>query len=368
MKILVSGAGVAGLATTIHLQRAGHDITLLELSPEVRTAGGPVDVREDAVGFVQELGLYDEIKANEMHMTAQIDFVDDDGAKVGEFPVSQFFTPDDIEIGRTKLMPILSRALSQDTDLRFSTSIASLDDRGDRVHVVLTDGNEGDYDLVIGADGVHSATRRMGFGRPEADYAHFLGVYTAFAPIGPPAPAGTPSQIHNSSGKMMACVQSDDVELCTVQFRSHQLNYDYRDPEAIRRILLDQFQDDLWRSLELINRAVTSPGLWMDECTQIKMDSWRNGRVVLVGDAAHCATPLAGQGVSLGVSGGRFLSIGLSEFPDDLDAALARYDELQRPYVDAAQAGVYEAMAMLIPPTEQAIKERNALLKQLSEA
>jgi 2-polyprenyl-6-methoxyphenol hydroxylase-like FAD-dependent oxidoreductase len=368
MKILVCGAGVAGLATTIYLQRAGHDVTLLELAAEIRTAGGPVDVRDDSVGFVRELGLYDEIKANQIHLTANIEFVDDDGIKVESFPASHFFGPEDIEIGRTELMPILIRALSRPTDLRFSTSITSVGDRGEHVHAVLSDGHEGDYDLVIGADGVHSATRRMAFGRAEVDYAHFLGVYCGFAPIGPPALRGTPSKNYNSPGKLIASIQSDDFELCTIMFRSHQLEYDYHDPKAIRRILLDHYPEDVWRTQELINRAVASSDLWMDECTQIKMDSWRKGRVVLVGDAAHCATPLAGQGVSLGISGGRFLSMGLKEFPDDLDAALARYDELQRPYVDIAQAQVYEGMEMLIPATEEAIQERNMLLTRMAGA
>jgi 2-polyprenyl-6-methoxyphenol hydroxylase-like FAD-dependent oxidoreductase len=367
MKILVCGAGVAGLTTSIYLQRAGHDVTLLESRPEVYTAGGPVDVRGDAVEFVRELGLLDEIKASEMHMTQGIDFVDDDGTKIADYPANHDTnSAADIEVGRTELLPILSRALSEHTDFRFSTSIVSIEDRGDRVNVALTDGSEGYYDLVVGADGVHSATRRLVFG-PEQDYAHFLGIYVGFAPIGPSAPAGTPSMLHNTPGKMIGCAQSDDIELCAVMFRSPQLHFDHRDTAAIRRILLDTYNDDVWRTQELITRAVASPGLYFDECTQIKMDSWRKGRVVLVGDAAHCATPLSGRGVSLGISSGRFLSMGLSEYPGDLDAAFARFDELQRPYVNVAQAHALLSKDIIMPPTQEAINERNAQMRQLAE-
>jgi 2-polyprenyl-6-methoxyphenol hydroxylase-like FAD-dependent oxidoreductase len=323
-------------------------------------------VRGDTVEFVRELGLLDKIKASEMHMTEELVFVSDDGAKIAEYPAHHDTnSPQDVEIGRTSLLPILSGALDEHTDFRFSTSIVSIEDHGDSVHVALTDGSEGCYDLVVGADGVHSATRRLVFG-PEQDYAHFLGIYVGFAPIGPPAP-GTPGLIHNAPGKMIGFAHSNELEYCSVMFRSPQLRFEHGDTEAIRRILLDTYNDDVWRTRELITRAVASPGLYFDECTQIKMDSWRKGRVVLVGDAAHCATPLSGRGVSLGISSGRFLSMGLSEYPGDLDAAFARFDELQRPYVNVAQAHALLSKDIIMPPTQEAINERNAQMRQLAE-
>lgn len=365
MKILVCGAGVAGLATTLYLKRAGHDVTTLERAPEFRTAGGPVDVRGDSIGFVKELGLWDEMKTHEVHMSDDMYFVDADGNKVASFPHAAIKdSPEDLEIERVALMPILAREAGTE-GFRFSTTLERIDERGEHVHVVLTDGTEDDYDLVVGADGAHSATRRMTFGRPEADFAHFLGVYVGFAPIGPTGAPTTPSINFNTPGKFIGNMQSLECEYTSFMFRSEQLTYDYRDPEVVRGIIRAHFPEDLWRTQELLERALNSPGLWMDGCTQIKMDTWRKGRVVLVGDAAHCATPLSGRGVSLGISGGRFLTRALGEFPDDLDAALARYEALQRPYVEHAQATVYEGMELVLPRTSEEIEKRNALMNQM---
>lgn len=367
MKILVCGAGVAGLATTLYLKRAGHEVTTLERASELRVAGGPVDVRGESIEFVKELGLWDEMKTHEVHMSDDMHFVDADGDKAAGFPHAAIKdSPEDLEIERVSLMPILARAAGTE-GLRFTTRIESIDDRGDHVHVVLTDGSEGDYDLVVGADGVHSATRRMVFGRPEADFAHFLGVYVGFAPIGPTRASTAPSENFNMPGKFIGAIQSLECEYASFMFRSEQLAYDYRDPEAMRSIIREQYPEDLWRTQELIGRALDSDGLWMDECTQIKMDTWREGRVLLVGDAAHCATPLSGRGVSLGISGGRFLTMALTEFPDDIDAAYARYEQLQRPHVDHAQGTVHEGMEMVLPRTQEEIEQRNARINQMLE-
>ncbi|KRB85572.1 hypothetical protein ASE00_01895 [Sphingomonas sp. Root710] len=369
MKILVCGAGVAGLSATLYLKRAGHEVTTLETGPKLRTAGGPVDVRGDALDFVKELGLWDEMKAHEVHMTDDMYFIDKDGKKAASFPHNAIKdSPDDLEIERVALIPILAREAGIET-FRFGTTIESLDDRGNHVHVKLTDGTEDDYDLVIGTDGVHSLTRKLAFGRPEADFAHFLGVYVGFAPIGPTGPEGTPSVNFNTPGKLIGCVQSRDCEYAVMMFRSPQLSYDYRDPAAIRDIIRNTYTDDLWRTQEMVERSVNNDGLWMDEATQIKMDSWRKGRVFLVGDSAHCATPLSGRGVSIAISGARFLTMALNEFPNDIDAAYARYEELQRPYVDHAQATVYEGIGIVLPESYEEIDARNEMVRQMmSEA
>ncbi|SHK51783.1 2-polyprenyl-6-methoxyphenol hydroxylase [Pseudonocardia thermophila] len=364
MKILVVGAGVAGLSATINLQRRGHAVTLLEVAPEIRTSGSPIDVRGDALDMVREMGILDEIRAAEIRMSVDSEFVDDHGNRIAGFSTEHSHDrPDDIEITRPDLMRILVGALEPGTDLRFATTVADLAAGADGVHVSLTDGTEDDFDLVVGADGVHSRTRSIVFG-PEADYVRFLGVYLALAPVGPPAPEGTPGRMHLAPGRMMALLQSPDAELAGTYFRSPKLDVDHHDPAAVRGVLRQVFRDDVWRVHELIDRMVASPGLFFDECSQTRMPRWSVGRVVLVGDAAHCAAPLSGRGTSLGISGGLFLAQAIEENPGDLAGALAEYERRQRPYVDRAQRGVQGSIDRNVPATADDVAARYAALRQ----
>jgi len=355
MKILVTGAGVAGLSATITLQRRGHTVTLIEQAPVVRTTGSPIDVRGDALDMVREMGIYHEMRAAEISMTVGTEYVDDNGKRVAGFSTRYANDrPDDIEIPRPKLMPILTGALEENTDVRFSTTVTELSDNGDSVHVVLSDGTEDDYDLVVGADGIHSWTRALVFG-PEEDYVNFLGVYVVLAPIGPPAPAGTPGQMHLAPGRMLSLLQTPDEEIVAGYFRSPKLDINYRDPAAVHEVLRGVYQDDVWRIQELVARMGESDGLYFDECGQTKMPTWSKGRVVLVGDAAHCAAPLSGRGTSLAISGSYFLAEALEKHPDDLAAAFTEYEERQRPYVDRAQAGVAGSIDRNVPATAEAV-------------
>jgi 2-polyprenyl-6-methoxyphenol hydroxylase-like FAD-dependent oxidoreductase len=367
MRILVSGAGMAGLSAGITLGNAGHDVTIVERAQHLRVNGSPIDIRGDSLAVAREMGILDEIRARRVDMTQRTCFVDGTGDRVADLPFAAINdSADDIEIPREDLAHVLRNALGPSVTLTFDESVAELHDDGRGVDVHFASGERDRYDLVVGADGLHSATRRMVFG-PERQYVRHLGFYTALANLPGHHPTGAPNPIYNYPGHMAGIVTYRDVALAVLTFRSSWIDYDYHDLDAQKRILTDEFgEHGRWRVPELLDAACRDPELYFDSVSQIHMPSWHRGRIVLVGDAAYCASPMSGRGTSLALTGTSLLAEGLTQNADDLEAALTHYEHEQRPHVTYAQGTVDAGGNMLVPTTQEAIDARNRELGRAS--
>jgi 2-polyprenyl-6-methoxyphenol hydroxylase-like FAD-dependent oxidoreductase len=367
MRVLVSGAGMAGLSAGINLGNTGHDVTIVERAHHLRVNGSPIDIRGESLNVARQMGILDEILARRVDMTERSCFVDENGNRVAELPFDEINdTPDDIEIPREDLAHVLRNALGPSVTLTFGESVAELHDDGHGVDAVFTSGERARYDLVVGADGLHSATRRLVFG-PEHQYVRHLGFYTAIAHFPNYHPTGTPNPIYNFPGHLAGILTYRDVTLAVLNFRSSWIDYDYHDLDAQKRILTEEFGGHKrWRVPELLDAACRDPELYFDSVSQIDMPSWHRGRVVLVGDAAYCASPMSGRGTSLALTGTWLLAKALAEHADDLDAAFAQYERDQRPHVTYAQGTAHAGGDWLIPATQEAIDARNSELAQAS--
>jgi 2-polyprenyl-6-methoxyphenol hydroxylase-like FAD-dependent oxidoreductase len=366
MKILVSGAGAAGLCAGIDLARAGHTVEIVERANHLRVNGSPIDVRGDALATAEQMGILDAVHERRIAMTEQTTFVDRSGAVVASVVMQEINdTSDDIELPREDLMIILRQALPEQVDLRFEESIATLVDNGDRVAVTFASGREGAYDIVVGADGVHSAVRRLVFG-PEKEFAEPLGVYVAIGDApGQATPGdGRVTEILNLPGRFAGVARYRDKALAIFEFRSDPIDYDHHDLAAQKRILTEAFAGiEDWKVPELIETAQHDPELYFDEITQIHMSTWHRGRVVLIGDAAHCATPMAGRGTSLALLGAWTLTEELGHHGDDITAAFSAYEQRQRPHATAAQEFARGGADLVVPATWEAIEARNTRLR-----
>ncbi|SKT78209.1 monooxygenase FAD-binding protein [Mycobacteroides abscessus subsp. massiliense] len=366
MRILVSGAGMAGLAAGVNFGAAGHEVTIVERAQHLRVNGSPIDIRGDSLTVAQQMDVLDEIRARQVDMTARTCFVDADGNRVADLPVADINdSPDDTEIPREDLADVLRNALGPSVALIFGESVTELHDDGRGVDARFASGQQARYDIVVGADGLHSATRRLVFG-PEHQYLRHLGFYTALASLPDYREAGGPNPIYNFPRCMAGIVAYRDVALAVLTFRSSWIDYDYHDLDAQKRILTDHLGGHgQWRVPELLSAACRDPELYFDSMSQIHMPAWHRGRVVLVGDAAHCASPLSGRGTSLAITGTWLLTKALTENADNLDAAFAQYEHDQRPHVTYAQGTAGAGGDLLVPETQKAIDARNRQLAQV---
>jgi 2-polyprenyl-6-methoxyphenol hydroxylase-like FAD-dependent oxidoreductase len=364
MDVLISGAGVAGLSVALNLGAGGHRITIVERASHLRVTGSPIDVRGHAIEIVKKMGLLDLVLARRLVMSRQSAFVDASGAVLARLPVSEISdSDDDIEIAREDMAHILGGALRPDTTLRFSDSISSLLDNGDGVDVEFESGASQRFDLVIGADGLHSAVRRLTFG-PESNYARHLGYYAAITELPADSIAGNVNPTYNYPGHMVSIMRYKHRVLGVFLFRSDPIDYDYHDLDAQKEILANAFAGHTeWKIPELLEAAGEDSTLYFDSASQIHMATWHRQCVVLVGDAAHAASGLSGRGTSLALTGAYFLAEELDRRGSELAAAFDAYEARQRPYVKAAQDSVHVGADLIVPATWTEIQARNERIR-----
>lgn len=369
MNILVSGAGVAGLASALALGSRGHHVTVVERASHFRVNGSPIDIRGDALDIARRLGLLDRIRENRVHATELSVFVDSDGAPIGRLPADEISdSADDLEIAREDLAHILIDALPSTVTVRLRESVHSLDDDGAGVDVVFASGESGRFDLVLGADGLHSAVRRLVFG-PEQDYLHPLGFYIALADLPGAARQDRLNPVYNFPGHMATIWRYKDRALAGFGFRSDPIEYDYHDLDAQKQLLIDAFAGHTeWRIPELLDAVRADPEFYFDSVSQVRMPTWHRGRIALVGDAGYCATLLSGRGTSLALTGAYFLAAELDRAGGDHTVAFPRYETRQRPYVEFAQASVAGGSELTVPSTWEAIDARNQRIRAMSDA
>src|SRR3569833_1940705 len=364
MKFLVSGVGLVGLVAGMDLTATGHDVTVIERARHLRTNGSPIDVRGEARDVAESMGILGRRRADRVSTTALSEFIDGAGNVIAAVPMQEINdTEDDIEIAREALARILHAGLDAHTPVVFGESTRSLHDDGAGVDVVFASGWADRFDLVVGADGMHSVTRRLTFG-PEEDFLEHLGFYVALTDLPSARGEAGGNPFLNWPGHMIGIARYKNEALGVLNFRHDWIDYDHHDLDVQRRILFDAFGDHReWRVPEILDAVARDPELYFDSVSQIHMDRWAKGRVVLVGDAAHCASNLSGRGASLAILGAWRLAQALRDHPGDLDGVYEQYKTLHRPSVDKAQAFTRPGGDLVMPATQEALELRNARLR-----
>ncbi|MET8543300.1 FAD-dependent monooxygenase [Kitasatospora sp. NPDC004799] len=355
--VLVSGAGIAGTALAYWLNRYGFHVTVVERAPSLRGGGQAVDIRGTALTVVERMGLLEEVRARRTGLLG-MSVVGADGREVcrtTEWTASGGpIGGPDVEILRDELAELIAGAEKGDggpgtagpgVEYRFDDAIETLVQHPAGVDVRFRGGTERSFDLVVGADGLHSNTRRLVFG-PEADYLHPIGTYLAgwSAPnhLGLDRWEIAHRDADDPNWFCMAMTVRDNSELRVfVGFHTDEPMDDVlpRDPARQRALVAERSAHARWELPRLL-RAMGEPdaAFHYDVVAQIRMERWSEDRVVLLGDAGYCCSPATGQGTSVALTAAYVLAGELRAADGDHRAAFPAYERRLRDHVAANQA------------------------------
>ncbi|MEV0348363.1 FAD-dependent monooxygenase [Nonomuraea sp. NPDC050680] len=346
-RILISGASIAGLTLAHWLARHGFKPTVVERTPALRSGGNGVDVRDNAVEVIERMGLLSRVRelATDVHGMKFVDAADRAVARIDTRD------PASVEIMRGDLVALLHEVT--DAEYLFGDSILGLQQDDDGVTVTFEHAPARRFDLVVGADGMHSNVRRLAFGAEE-QFVQFKDHYFAFADTDASLGEDRWVTMFNTPGKMAGIYRSGNHAQAKAYFifRSAPLEFDHRDLAEHKRLIGEAFGGDpSWRAGELLDAALADPDFYFDALGQVRMHSWSNGRITLVGDAAWCASPASGAGAELALVGAYRLAGELATAGGDHRIAFARYDLAHRPLVDKKQQ-IGPNVRLMVPKTE----------------
>ncbi|MET8431021.1 FAD-dependent monooxygenase [Nocardia sp. NPDC004860] len=364
--VLISGASVAGPALAFWLKKYGFTVTVVEQAPALREGGYKVDIRGVAMEVVERMGLSGEIRnaSTDMRGGAWVDATGKAIATLGPDLIGMR-SPGDDEVLRGDLARILFDAGKSGVDYRFGDAITELIEHADGVEVHFRHAAPQVFDLVIGADGMHSTVRRSVFGAEE-QFARHTGMAACVISVPNYLDLDHWELIHAAPGKVVQ-VYSTQRSAAKAQFifpAPEQLP-DRRDTAAQQRLVAEVFAGGGWETATLLDAMPDSPDFYFDTVSQIHLERWSSGRVALVGDAAYCPSPLSGQGTSMALVGAYVLAGELRAAAGDHRVAFAAYQERMCEYVDENLTLGWNNATQMVAADARALRMQMTMMRML---
>jgi len=365
--ILISGGSIAGLSLAYWLRRHGFNPTVIERAPAPRDGGHATDLRGVARDVAERMGILAAVRqasigtrgmayvnsASKRLVSMGADLLGDSGGAVAE-----------IEILRGDLVRILYAATRDDLEYRFDDSITAISLGDEGVKISFEQSEPQTFDLVVGADGLHSTVRALAFG-PESSYVRHLGAYVSIFTTPTHLNLDGWELLYNVPGKTAGLypTRNNTEAKAVLFFASPPLHYDRRDTAQQQKLLAEAFVGVGWEVPRLLEAMWRAPDFYFDSVSQVQMDRWSTGRVALVGDAGYCVSPMAGLGTSLALVGAYVLAGELATADGDYTNAFARYEQAMREYVrQGQQLAKFNAIG-LIPRSRLQILLRNQSMR-----
>ena len=362
--ILISGAGIAGPTLAYWLKRAGFVPTLVEHAPQLRAGGYVVDFWGLGYEIAQRMRLEPDILRTGYRMR-EMRVVNGAGKRLAGFGTTVFADLTGgryVTIARSELSRLIYGKSAVGTETIFGAEIVSLAEHADHVAVTLKHGGARRCDLVVGADGLHSAVRRAAFGA-QAQYEKNLGyVFAAFEAENYPRRDDGIYLMYGEPGRMIGRVTLRDNKTLVLFVFAHEFGARIPDLAGQKALLRAEYGSGQWECPLILDAVDAADDLYFDRVSQIRMPRWWSGRTVLLGDAAYCVSLLAGQGTALAMLGAYVLAGELAKANGDHVAAFRNYEGRLRGYMESKQKGAERFATAFAPRTRFGLWFRNQVL------
>ena len=369
MRIAINGIGVAGPTLAFWLIKWGHEVLLVEKSPQVRRGGYIIDFWGVGYDIAEKMGLIPRI--SELgYQVKEVQFLDHRGRKKGGFSVDAIshitrgrFT----SLQRSDLSTTIYDAIAGKAETMFGVLISGVENRGDQVRISFDKAKPREVDLLIGADGLHSRVRRLVFG-PQEKFEVSLGYYVAAFQIKGYQPRDELAYVsHGAPGRQVSRFSMrDDKTLFLFVFRAEAMTGGPpSDKQEQMLALRNAFADVGWECPQILKLMDNTDNIYFDRVSQIKMEHWTSGRTALIGDAAACVSLLAGEGAGLAMAEAYVLAGELSRAGTDHRTAFMRYEQLLMSFLKRKQKSAAKFASTFAPQTSFGIRFRNLATRLL---
>ena len=367
--ILISGAGIAGVSLAFWLKKFGFNPTIIEISSKLREGGYAIDFMGAGFDVAEKMGIISDLEKADLNIS-NIAFVGKDNIekssmnyqKVKKVLKNRAFT-----ILRSDLAKIIYNSLDKETEIIFGDTIKQIEQDEEKVSVTFKSGLTRSFDLLVGADGLHSIVRNLIFGE-ESQFEKYYGYYTSSFTMNNYTNEERAFSMFNVPNKQVAVytISKEKAASFFIFTAPEKLNYEHHDIEKQKQILKNEFMNAGWKCPELLSKIDTTSDFYFDSISQIQIENWSKGRVSLVGDACYCPSLLSGKGSTLAMVGAYILAGELKLANGNYKTAYEEYEKLLKPFMEKKQKSAQAFAKSFVPKSNFGIWLRNQVFKLMS--